>query len=67
MTDTAEYLACLLILLGLAAVVIAVLTDKLVERWRSKTYHGIADASQWGRISECEAIQLNHFDEVSNV
>jgi hypothetical protein len=36
---------------------------------RAQTYHGIADAmaSQWGRISECEAIQLNHFDEVSNV
>ena len=47
MTDTAEYLACLLILLGLAAAVIAVLTDKLVERWQSADLQDRINRAKW--------------------
>ena len=47
MTDTAEYLACLLILLGLAAVVIAVLTDRLIEHWRDADLQDRINRARW--------------------
>ena len=45
--STLTYLCCLIGFLGLAAAVIAVLTDRLIERWRAADLQDRINRARW--------------------
>ena len=45
--NTLAYLVCLIVSLGIAAAVIAVLTDRLIERWRAADLQDRINRARW--------------------